>query len=931
MPEEKYLDTKKSMIISSPAGSGKTERLARRYISLLKSGSDVRKILAITFTEKAAAEMKERIVNTIQKEDPELYESIKNDIPFMRISTIHSFCLKLLKRFSVELGFDPSFEIADETLSHTLWSEAVYEILEEEKKNPSTLFRLMKEHSLRGHKAIMEVLKELFQYRPRPELMILKNHNAERTKEREIFEIFRSCLDRYDQKKRKLHLYDFSDLEINAYRALSKIDSWQSILYAFDEQTDHLLVDEFQDTSTLQWMIIDKLTEEWRAGLGAKRDSGKTPTIFFVGDEKQSIYNFRGANVSVFNYAKNKLSEWLGDDYIFEEIKENYRSLPAIIDFTNALFSKIMQSDGTESWRTNYSPFYPKREGDGKVELVILENPNSSDRTKEAYILAKMINSIVGNYEIYDNGKKRPCEFKDIAILLERKTSLGVYENALRKESIPFIVQKGLGFFTEPEVAILRDLVSFLVDPLDDWSLFNILRSPLFMLDYKTLSRLLSKKPLIDSLNKKGTSEIYLKILGWLERQKSTPLSILLEEILSETKGWSHFWEKQRHANIKKFLSIVGGFEAEGLSPMEIREKLIRHSLHGDMSKANINTAEMNAVSIMTIHSAKGLEFPVVFLPGLDGKNQASLKSVAIDDEPEKIQFSYEQKPKEEHEIHCRCKEKELEEGKRLFYVAVTRAKDYLCMLGYKVKNEYTPKSRLEYIDKAFQLNNTDIKKPFEILNEDDVLRRVGATPRAIFNDPQYLLNELEYIDKIQWKPQPQWMAVTEELDVRAKHGQDWVVIGSVMHRLFDAISRGTIGLEEIPHMAETILKEEVFGGENLQKLHKIIIEDIEKLKASNIMQDIIMPKENSYSELPFCLEKDNFVFKGRIDRLIIKDRTALIYDYKTFPIKEREKPELIEKYRYQIDIYKEAVEELFKITAEAYLVFTHLPEVLAL
>jgi len=754
----------------------------------------------------------------------------------------------------------------------------------------------------------------------------LENHSVEGERERELLEIFRICLKRYEQKKRKLHLYDFSDFEIYAYWALSKIDSWQSILYAFDEQTDHLLVDEFQDTSTLQWKIIYKLTEEWRAGLGAKRDSGKTPTIFFVGDEKQSIYNFRGANVSVFNHAKNKFSEWLGDEYIFEEIKENYRSLPSIINFTNALFGKIMQSDGTESWKTPYSRFYPKREGDGRVELVILENPNSSDRTKEADVLAKMINSMVGNYEIYDNDIKRKCEFKDIAILLERKTNLGVYENALRKQSIPFIVQRGLGFFTEPEVVILRELVSFLVDPSDDWSLFNILRSPLFMLDYKKLSKLLSKKPLINSLNKKGTSEIYMKILGWLERQKSTPLSILLEEILSETKGWSHFWEKQRHANIKKFLSIVGSFESEGLSPVEIREKLLRQSRYGEISKANINPEEMNAVSIMTIHSAKGLEFLVVFLPGLDGKSQVKFKSVAINDEPEKIQFCYEQNSENATEIHNLCKEKELEESKRLFYVAVTRAKDYLCMLGYKVNETYNGK--LKNINEIFELD-TDSEKPFEILRENDVLERVGFTQRAIFNDPQYLLDELEYIDKIQWRPETLWTVVTEGLDVRAKHGQDWIVIGSVMHRLFDAISKGTIGLEEIPHMAETILKEEAFGGENLQKLYKIIIEDIEKLKTSNIMHDVIIPKENSYSELPFCLEKDNLVFKGRIDRLIIKDRTALIYDYKTFPIKEKEKPELIDKYKYQMDIYKEAVEELFKINAEAYLVFTHLPEVL--
>src|SRR3989338_1478663 len=104
---EKYLDVTKSVIISSPAGSGKTEKLARRYISLLLSGSEIEKILCITFTEKAAAEMKERILNILEKENPDLFLKIKEKMPLMRISTVHAFCLKLLKRFSIELGIDP--------------------------------------------------------------------------------------------------------------------------------------------------------------------------------------------------------------------------------------------------------------------------------------------------------------------------------------------------------------------------------------------------------------------------------------------------------------------------------------------------------------------------------------------------------------------------------------------------------------------------------------------------------------------------------------------------------------------------------------------------------------------------------------------------------------------------------------------------------
>ena len=123
--EESYLDISKSVMISSPAGSGKTEKLARRYIALLKNGSDVERILAITFTEKAAAEMKERIIKILEREDPEMFDRVREKMPRMRISTIHAFCLKLLKRFCLELDMDPSLEVMDSFNADMLWNESV--------------------------------------------------------------------------------------------------------------------------------------------------------------------------------------------------------------------------------------------------------------------------------------------------------------------------------------------------------------------------------------------------------------------------------------------------------------------------------------------------------------------------------------------------------------------------------------------------------------------------------------------------------------------------------------------------------------------------------------------------------------------------------------------------------------------------------------
>ncbi|MEK7712722.1 MAG: UvrD-helicase domain-containing protein, partial [Nitrospirota bacterium] len=455
-------------------GSGKTEKLARRYISLLLDGSEIEKILCITFTEKAAAEMKERIFNILERENPDLFLMIKEKMPLMRISTIHAFCLKLLKRFSIELGVDPSLDVMDEFEASLLWSEAVYECVMEEKDKPALFFDMMKDRGIKGWDKVFSILNTLYGKRPVSELLLKREYSVENGEEKRILELYSKCLEQYKNKKLERHLLDFDDLEIMTYEALASHPEWQNILYSFDEHTDHILVDEFQDTNSIQWQIIDKLTEEWRSGLGSKRSKGKTPTIFLVGDDKQSIYLFRGANAGVFEEAKSRLSEWLGNEYHFEEAKENFRSLPAIINFTNALFEKLMPPALHETWRTRYAHFEATRKGEGRVELALAEAGDNikKSRIKEASALAKRIRSLAGIYEIFDGDKKRPCAFGDMAVLLRKRTHLSLFESALRKEHIPFIVVKGIGFYDEPEVALLRELLSFIIDPHDDYSLF---------------------------------------------------------------------------------------------------------------------------------------------------------------------------------------------------------------------------------------------------------------------------------------------------------------------------------------------------------------------------------------------------------------------------------------------------------------------------
>ncbi len=796
-----YLDVNRSVIISSPAGSGKTEKLARRYIALLKNGVEVERILAITFTDKAAAEMKQRILRILKDEDSGLFKKLLEKVSLMRVSTIHSFCGTLLRRFSFEAGIEPNYRIEEALDCRITWEEILYEILMDTgrgKEGHELILQTIAEKGFRGLEELKNTINYLYEKSPfsleagipkksyelEPLIKELRewrgadaiedykrlfseipseedNNLTERihliegyflTENKEprkkppaslkgivdfqdwaekmylywrsriieehskraerIKDIFKKCYLRYRDKKCSRGILDFSDLEYLAYRLLTENPEWANILYAFDERTDHILVDEFQDTNNFQWSIIDKLTEEWRSGMGAKREEGIKPTIFLVGDEKQSIYFFRGANVELFRRAKEKLTEWLREEFYYEEVKENFRSLPAIIDFTNHVFSRIMTAtEQSPSWMTRYSPFNACR-GDsverGHVELILLEEkghsrePISEAKQREAQVIAKRIRSLVGSLQISDRktNQQRPCRYMDMAILLRKRTHLKKYEEALREYGIPFVTVKGIGFYQEPEVAMLRAFIYFLSNPKDDYSLYILLKSPLFLIDEEVIIKAINAvrdgishgDSLFSKLKAMEEAKEAIALLEeWLGELPYTPIGELIEKALVKTKAWEYFYEAQRMANVKKFVRIMEDLEAKGKSLVKIRDFLERTFNKDEEPKANVNTEGMDAVRIMTIHASKGLEFPIVFIPALEepftlrtGNSLIYESTKSQDDSLPRLFFKYEpdgalRKTDDDFLLHLK---KEIEEQKRLFYVAVTRAEDALFLTG---------------------------------------------------------------------------------------------------------------------------------------------------------------------------------------------------------------------------------------------------------
>ncbi len=1044
-----YLDITKSVIISSPAGSGKTEKLARRYISLLKNGVAVERILAITFTDKAAAEMKQRILRILKDEEAELFSKLIERVSLMRVTTIHSFCGTLLRRFSFEASIDPNYKIEEALNSRITWEGIIYEILmgagsRKEDEGYNIILQTISEKGFRGLADLKKIINYLYEKRPfsveaelagpvpvPPSLIEeLKNWPGARTaigntaiedyekvfkdsgrlaiseeyfftgskeprkrpptgfkgitdyqgwalkmylywirrkleehseRAQRIKSIFLKCNETYRNKKRLRGILDFSDLEYLAYKLLLENPEWANILYAFDEKTDHILVDEFQDTNNFQWAIIDSLTEEWRSGLGAKREEGIKPTIFLVGDGKQSIYLFRGANVELFSRAKEKLNAWLGKEFYYEEAKENFRSLSAIINFTNYVFSKLMDArEDSPFWKTGYSPLTfarstegPEPSQSGKAEILLLENkeePISQTKKSEAELIAKRIQCLINSHVIFDRKTKaeRTCKYMDLAVLLRKRTHLKRYEEALRHYGIPFVAVKGIGFYQEPEVAMLRALVYFLSNPKDDYSLYVLLKSPLFLLDEAVIIKamrtegdcLFSKLMTADETKDTGAS-----LRELLSQLPHLPVAELIETALSKTGAWKYFHEPQRRANIKKFIRIIEELEADGRSLIKLRDFLQHTYDKDDEPKANVNTEGMDAVKIMTIHASKGLEFPVVFVPGLEEEFKLKTADSLVYEKGGRLFFRYEPESaiRKQDADFMEHLEKEIEEQKRLFYVAVTRAEDALFLTG--CWNETGNHSFLMFLkqglglcrDKGSYQINARIEG-LSILSEKDVEILYGKAPVPVIKDPRTgSKHHLPSPEPRFLPPSSEWRTVSKDVKIKRRHGKDWLILGDVIHRILEGISKKLFAESDIRRIAEQLLMPDVILKEQPESLLSIIEGDIALLKQKGIWQDIIRPQENSYAELPFVFEVSpnaglatpNHIYSGRIDRIIVKNGCYNVYDYKTFPVKKSEVDYLLQEYSFQLGIYKKAVKNIFNAEkVKAFIVFTHVGEV---
>ncbi len=542
-----------------------------------------------------------------------------------------------------------------------------------------------------------------------------------------IFRIFKKILDTYEAKKQENGQLDFEDLQLRVRSLLQQEDIRRSLA----EKYKFIMVDEYQDTNRLQYEIVRDLVMDFRAG-----------NLFIVGDPKQSIYGFRNAEVEVFEATKKDIerSVTAPERNGSVTLPESFRPLINIVAFVNRVFSSLM-NEGSPKNGFQYEALVRGR-GDaapGKVELMLIrdevhEKTDETDTVQpdetvvhECEMIAqRIVDFKLSSYEIFDpqDGKRVPFQFNHAAILLRNRKHLTAIEKALVKFHIPYVLSGGIGFYQTQEILDFLNYFKFLSNPDDDVALVGVLRSPFFAISDAELFQI-SLSGIEESFWAKaqrraqGTDateflQRAVKILyGDVDVARRLPVPFLVQRLFRNT-GWhgtvlGATSGEQHVANIDKLLRLSREFASRSYTTLFDFVERLKTLVEEEQreGQASLETATQR-VQVMTIHAAKGLEFPVVFLPFSHRKFRYD-SSPYLDSElgigykvRDSLDLNKELDPPFYLYLRRASRQRIEEEEKRIFYVGCTRARDALIISG-KMKSGAEYPSHLKWVLDSFK------------------------------------------------------------------------------------------------------------------------------------------------------------------------------------------------------------------------------------
>ncbi len=861
--------------LTANAGSGKTFVLSRRYIEIvLRENISLRNIAAITFTDKAASELYKKIANQIEerlkqakdKKAAAKLENMRRQLVSANISTIHSFCIDILREYPVEAGLDANFSPIDEQLSTELIELSVDETIkaaiqnEHDETNFKKLIRFFASKSLftgeiisliKNRKNVLKIEDEIYQggvektaeffagkfkelipavllkedaeiintisdineavLNSKPDnstalevIPLIKNiigetdnsrrltiyseikniiatqkntlkireylgklkdeysietellerffsdldslNLPENTTEIEtelacygysILYFFKKALERYLNKKKENGFLDYEDILLFTQDVLSREDVRQSL----SEKYKYIMIDEYQDTNEIQYNIFLPILDKLKKG-----------NLFVVGDEKQSIYMFRDAELEVFNRTKHDIAGKSGDQFLLT-LPDSFRMAPVISLFTNLLFKKLFAEPDLLYNEVEHNDIVCARSDEvkGKIEILISSpdvkeslngDEDADEGDSEAENVAKRIMKLCDN-DFSDN-----FGWNNIAILCRKRKAFAGLEKAFVKYKIPFTILGGKGFYQRQSIYDIFNYFSFLLDDKNDTALIGVLRSPFFSIpDSKIFEISLARgksywEKLLDFAKKNPELKLITEILKTnSELANSYDITALLRKILNESDLLVTLSSKpngvQETANINKLIKLTINFVSQGFKTLYDYVTFLRESIEKTEDEAQaVMPEETDSVKIMTIHQSKGLEFKAVFLYKCDDKSgNSSIKAKSFSVNKglglltkvpvnENYFSEYEAAPIVGL-ANIISKRKNAAENKRMFYVAVTRAVDYLFIsAGAKKDHKYAPNSFMDMLKCGLNIDFTSdeyrIRAPLKYLKVEN-------------------------------------------------------------------------------------------------------------------------------------------------------------------------------------------------------------------
>ena len=599
--------TEGPLLILAGAGSGKTSTMTHRIAYMIEElHINPYQILAVTFTNKAAGEMRDRV------------EALVGEGLNMWILTFHSACLRILRKHAEVLGYGTDFAVYDPTDQKTVVKNIIKELGLDSKKFKPAYF--------------LGAISKCKEQKISP--AEYKLENGDDYKEKCIYEVYF----RYEKTLKKNNAMDFDDLLLNAVRLFEKDEA---VLLEYQNRFRYIMVDEYQDTNMLQYQFVKMLAEAH-------------DNICVVGDDDQCIYQWRGADIrNILEFEKDfKNAKVI-------KLEQNYRSTSTILD---AAHSVIAHNRGRKAKK-----LWTEHEAGHKITYYRAENERD-----EAYFVAAEINRM----------KTMDRKYSDFAVLYRTNAQSRTFEEALSNRGIPYRVLGGLRYYDRKEIKDMLCYMRLVQNHADDLALTRIINEPKRGIGGKTLQKLtalasvrqeslfetLLDNEVVSSFSAKASANIQklAELIAMLSiEQSNMRISDLYDELLVKT-GYLKDLEDQntleaesRIENLMEFKSVIYDYENNDPN-ITLPEFMERIAL---LAEVDNHDADENAVVLMTMHSAKGLEFPFVFLPGLEDGLFPGWRAFDREDG--------------------------LEEERRLCYVGITRAKERLWMTSAEMRTMY--------------------------------------------------------------------------------------------------------------------------------------------------------------------------------------------------------------------------------------------------